>query len=75
LKGAVEVVLDRCNVAFNTRRQPIKLDRERIQKHVGDLAATGLRVLAFDRAELPVDTSASAPTACRASSPSSVCRG
>jgi Ca2+-transporting ATPase len=52
----VEVVLDRCNVAFNTRRQPIKLDRERIQKHVGDLAASGLRVLAFARAELPVDT-------------------
>ncbi len=56
LKGAVEVVLDRCHVAFNTRRQPIKLDRERIQKHVGDLAATGLRVLAFARAELPADT-------------------
>jgi len=35
LKGAVEVVLDRCNVAFNTRRQPIELDRECIQKHVG----------------------------------------
>ena len=56
LKGAVEVVLDRCNVAFNTRRQPIKLDRERIQKHVSDLAASGLRVLAFARAELPADT-------------------
>ncbi|MCU0783512.1 MAG: cation-transporting P-type ATPase [Verrucomicrobia bacterium] len=56
LKGAVEVVLDRCNVAFNTRRQPIKLDRERVLKHVGDLAATGLRVLAFARAELPADT-------------------
>ena len=35
LKGAVEVVLDRCHVAFNARRQPIKLDRERIQKQVG----------------------------------------
>ena len=56
LKGAVEVVLDRCHVAFNTRRQPITLDRERVQKHVGDLASTGLRVLAFARAELPVDT-------------------
>jgi len=51
LKGAVEVVLDRCNVALNTQRQPIKLDRERIQRHVSDLAATGLRVLAFARAE------------------------
>jgi cation-transporting P-type ATPase F len=56
LKGAVEVVLDRCNVAFNTRRQPINLDRERIHKHVCDLAASGLRVLAFARAELPAAT-------------------
>ncbi len=56
LKGAVEVVLDRCSVAFNARRQPITLDRDRIQKCVGDLAATGVRLLAFARAELPATT-------------------
>jgi len=56
LKGAVEVVLDRCQAAFNPRRQPIQLDRERIQKQVGELTAAGLRVLAFARAEMPADT-------------------
>lgn len=56
LKGAVEVVLDRCNVAFNSRRQPAKLDRERVQAQVARLAAAGLRVLAFARAELPPAT-------------------
>jgi len=56
LKGAVEVVLERCNVAFNPRRQSIKLDREHIQAQVAQLTSGGLRVLAFARAELPVDT-------------------
>ncbi len=52
LKGAVEVVLDRCHVAFNSRRQPVRLDREGVQAQVARLAAAGLRVLAFARAEL-----------------------
>jgi Ca2+-transporting ATPase len=56
LKGAVEVVLDRCQVAFNARRQPMELDRERIQQQVAQLASAGLRVLALARAELPADT-------------------
>ena len=56
LKGAVEVVLDRCQTAFDPRRQSIELDRERIQEQVGKLTASGLRVLAFARAEMPSDT-------------------
>jgi Ca2+-transporting ATPase len=53
LKGAVEVVLDRCHVAFNPRRQPERLDRERVLAQVARLTAAGLRVLGFARAELP----------------------
>ena len=56
LKGAVEVVLDRCHVAFNSRRQPVPLDREHVLAQVARLAAAGLRVLAFARAELPSAT-------------------
>ncbi|HEY9173500.1 MAG TPA: cation-transporting P-type ATPase [Verrucomicrobiae bacterium] len=56
LKGAVEVVLDRCNRALNARRQPERLDRERVQAQVARLASAGLRVLAFARAELPAAT-------------------
>ncbi len=56
LKGAVEVVLERCNRTFNTRRQPERLDRERVQAQVARLASAGLRVLAFARAELPAAT-------------------
>jgi len=56
LKGAVEVVLEWCQTALDARQQLIKLDRERIQRQVAELAAAGLRVLAFGRAELPADT-------------------
>ncbi len=56
LKGAVEVVLDRCDSAFDTRRQPILINRERIQGRVAQLAAAGLRVLAFARGEVPAET-------------------
>jgi Ca2+-transporting ATPase len=56
LKGAVEVVLDRCEAALDARRQPIQLDRGRVQARVDELAAAGLRVLAFARAELPAGT-------------------
>lgn len=56
LKGAVEVVLQRCNEASDTNGQPIALLKERIYEQVEELAAAGLRVLAFARAELPTDT-------------------
>jgi Ca2+-transporting ATPase len=53
LKGAVEVVLDRCSAAFDARRPSTTLDRDRVQQQVTQLAAAGLRVLAFARAEVP----------------------
>jgi len=56
LKGAVEVVLERCDAALDARGQPLALDRGRIQERVAQLASAGLRVLAFARAELPPDT-------------------
>ena len=52
LKGAVEVVLDRCTQAIDARGQPVPLDRERVLAQVARLADAGLRVLAFARAEL-----------------------
>ncbi|MBN2505982.1 MAG: HAD-IC family P-type ATPase [Verrucomicrobia bacterium] len=56
LKGAVEVILDRCTTAFDPSLQPIPLDRHRVQQQVARLASAGLRVLAFARAECPADT-------------------
>ncbi|MBK9137154.1 MAG: cation-transporting P-type ATPase [Verrucomicrobia bacterium] len=57
LKGAVEVVLERCSSAVTLRGDTVPLDRERIQAEVARLAAAGLRVLAFARAEVPAATS------------------
>jgi len=75
LKGAVEVLLDRCHAALDARRQPMRLDRERIQEQVAQLASAGLRVLAFARAELPSEAQRLSVTICRVTSPSSACRG
>ncbi len=56
LKGAVEVVLDRCKAALDAGGRPLPLDRGRMQEQVARLASAGLRVLAFARAEVPRDT-------------------
>ncbi len=56
LKGAVEVVLQRCHAASDAGGQPIALSKERIHEQVEQLAAGGLRVLALARADLPSDT-------------------
>ncbi|MCG3149804.1 MAG: putative cation-transporting ATPase F [Verrucomicrobiae bacterium] len=56
LKGAVEVVLQRCGNALNAGGQTVALDREAVARRVEALAAAGLRVLAFARAELPAAT-------------------
>jgi Ca2+-transporting ATPase len=52
LKGALEVVTDRCQDAVNAHGQAMPLDRDRIQDQVMRLASAGLRVLAFARAEV-----------------------
>ncbi|HNQ91006.1 MAG TPA: HAD-IC family P-type ATPase [Verrucomicrobiota bacterium] len=56
VKGAVEIVLERCEAAVDANGQPVTLDRGRIQQQVAQLAAAGLRVLAFARAEVPTQT-------------------
>ena len=56
VKGAVEVLLDRCVQALDSQGAALPLDREKIMKQVDDLAARGLRVLAFASLELPPET-------------------
>ena len=53
LKGAVEVVIDRCAGAVDTQGAAIVLDRTRVMEQVTQLASDGLRVLALARAEMP----------------------
>ena len=56
VKGSVEALLRRCDAALDTAGHPIPLDREAIAAEVARLAAQGLRVLAFARKELPIQT-------------------
>jgi cation-transporting ATPase F len=56
LKGAVEVVIERCAVALDAQGQSIPLDREQVARQAGVLASSGLRVLAFARIDVPSDT-------------------
>ena len=53
LKGAVEKVLARCGSALDEGGQTRPLDAQAVHAEVDDLAARGLRVLAFARKELP----------------------
>jgi len=53
LKGSVEAVLARCASALDTSGQPARLDDAAVHAAVDELAAQGLRVLAFSRGELP----------------------
>ncbi len=58
VKGAVEAILERCAVALDASGQHIPLDVERVHQDVEEMAARGLRVLAFARGELPSATTA-----------------
>lgn len=53
VKGAVEVLLEKCSGALDEMGHTILLDADRIHAVVGAMAAKGLRVLAFARGELP----------------------
>ena len=52
VKGAVEVLLERCMNALDAAGQTIQLDAERIHRDVDAMALRGLRVLAFARKDL-----------------------
>ncbi|MEQ8853873.1 cation-transporting P-type ATPase [Gimesia sp.] len=56
VKGAVEVILDKCNLALDTKDQPASLDSDVIQSHLEEMASQGLRVLAFARGELAAES-------------------
>jgi len=56
LKGAVEVVLERCDAALDAAGQPVRLDRGRVQAQVSRMTSGGLRLLAFARAEVDPET-------------------
>ncbi|MCE7980497.1 MAG: cation-transporting P-type ATPase [Caldilinea sp. CFX5] len=56
VKGAVEVLLEKCSTALDEMGQTIPLDTTCIHAVVGAMAAKGLRVLAFARGELPAGT-------------------
>ena len=49
LKGSVESVLSRCDAASGAGLEVEPIDKERIQRQVEEMAASGLRVLAFAR--------------------------
>lgn len=51
LKGSVESLLARCDQAFDGQMQPIALDKAQLQRQVENMAAQGLRVLAFARSD------------------------
>jgi Ca2+-transporting ATPase len=53
VKGAVEVILERCSQVLDVSGQPIPLDPGRVNRDVEEMATRGLRVLAFARKELP----------------------
>lgn len=51
LKGAVEILLKRCSVALNSRGDIVSLNRAEIMGLATELAAEGLRVLAFAKSK------------------------
>ena len=57
LKGSVEQVVARCCEATDPDLQRVDLDADAIHKQVDEMTATGMRVLAFARTELPADSS------------------
>jgi cation-transporting P-type ATPase F len=49
VKGAVEQLLDRCGNALDDKGGTVALDRDQVRRVAEDMAAQGLRVLAFAR--------------------------
>ncbi len=53
IKGAVEALLDRCSQALGENGDPMPLDTAPVLRQAEEMAARGLRVLAFARREMP----------------------
>jgi cation-transporting ATPase F len=56
LKGALEVVLERCVDVMDADGKVASLDADAVRREADAMAAEGLRVLAFASGELPPDT-------------------
>lgn len=56
VKGSVESVLPRCTAALNAAAEPVELNVKEMKALAEEMAATGLRVLAFARRQLPAAT-------------------
>ncbi len=55
-KGSVETILDKCALSLDSAGHPAALDAERIQRAVAEMAARGLRLLAFAKGEIKQGT-------------------
>ncbi|MEJ8804275.1 cation-transporting P-type ATPase [Pontibacter sp. H249] len=53
MKGSVEAILDRCSQYKTAAGEFKKIDKQKIHNQVDEMAAKGLRVLAFAMAEVP----------------------
>jgi cation-transporting P-type ATPase F len=58
VKGAVEVVLSRCETALGASGEIVPLDPDAVHRQVEEMAAEGLRVLAFAGKHLAPDAAA-----------------
>ncbi len=56
VKGAVEVLLSKCDAALNRRGQQMALDREAVLEQLEEMATRGLRVLAFASGQMKPGT-------------------
>ena len=56
IKGSVETILDKCALSLDSAGQPAVLDAEPIYRAVEEMAAKGLRVLAFAKGEIKEGT-------------------
>ena len=56
IKGAVEQVLGKCSSIFHADGRSTQFDHDEILQHVSQMAARGLRVLAFAHKKLPAET-------------------
>jgi len=55
IKGALEALLSRCSKQLNRDGKPEPIDSEKILKSANDMAASGLRVLAFASRSIPLE--------------------
>lgn len=58
VKGSLEVILERCNLAMDAHGQMVPLDADQVHQQADEMAAKGLRVLAFARGQMPAEASA-----------------